>query len=130
MVRRPAARVKPKVARNGLHCNECKRTFKSQQGLATHISFCKDPGHTRSCNQCDYTAGRRGYLRQHIESMHGGPLITCDSCDFTSHSRKRLQLHQSAHQRGTNICDVCRVNYGSKKDLKRHKSTQHQKKDG
>ena len=130
MVRRPAARVKPKVARNGLHCNECKRTFKSQQGLATHISFCKDPGHTRSCNQCDYTAGRRGYLRQHIESLHSGPLITCDSCDFTSHSRKRLQLHQSAHQRGTNICDVCRVNYGSKKDLKRHKSTQHQKKDG
>ena len=130
MVRRPAARVKPKVARNGLHCNECKRTFRSQQGLATHISFCKDPGHTRSCNQCDYTAGRRGYLRQHIESLHSGPLITCDSCDFTSHSRKRLQLHQSAHQRGTNICDVCRVNYGSKKDLKRHKSTQHQKKDG
>ena len=130
MVRRPAARVKPKVARNGLHCNGCKRTFGSQQGLATHISFCKDPGHTRSCNQCDYTAGRRGYLRKHIESLHGGPLITCDSCDFTSHSRKRLQLHQSAHQKGTNICDVCRVNYGSKKDLRRHKSTQHQKKDG
>ena len=80
---------------------------------------------TISCNQCDYRATRRGHLANHIGYVHTVPPISCDSCRFTCFTEARFQLHLRAHQRGTNICNDCKINYGSRGDLNRHKKTQH-----
>ena len=80
----------------------------------------------RFCAQCNYVARRPGHLKIHIKIMHEWPLIPCEKCSFTSTSAKKFDLHLRCHQNGTNICNLCQLNFGRKGDLTRHTREQHQ----
>ena len=35
-----------------------------------------------SCDQCDYKTTQKGYLKTHIDSVHGDVRDSCDQCDY------------------------------------------------
>ena len=58
------------------NCVECGRQFKTKGNLKKHL----EEIHVKiryPCSHCDYKAGQKTVLRQHILSKHAGVLLSC-----------------------------------------------------
>jgi uncharacterized Zn-finger protein len=51
------------------------------------------------CNQCDYSAVRRDYVKSHMARHTGEKLHKCNICDFSSGWKHSLVNHLKCHAR-------------------------------
>ena len=86
---------------------------------------------TLKCDKCEYQCKRKGYLKQHIDSMHLGITHKCNQCEHVSPRLSVLQKHQERKHTGikklgrTNKCDQCDLVLATLPALKSHTLIKH-----
>ena len=73
-------------------CQDCERTFNSQQALRSHTKS-KHEGVKYACNQCDQLFTAPNGLTQHIQSVREGVKYACDQCDYQATQQGHLKAH-------------------------------------
>ena len=73
-----------------------------------------------NCDQCDYKAGRRNKLDDHIRNQHDEHTYSCQECDFGTSIKEHLMHHKKLHKD---------IGFKSKThtDLLLHTNSQHQR---
>ena len=87
----------------------------------------QDESEKYSCDQCEYSAGKRINLKQHKEKEHEGRRYTCNQCEYSACSRSHLRHHKKVKHEGMRyLCDQCKYAATTSSDLKRHKEVKHE----
>ena len=101
-----------------IHCDNKK----SKMSLPSLDSFYKGTK-SHKCPICDYTASRKGHLKQHMESVHDGKKPhKCFICDYSCSRKETLKRHiQAVHEgKKPNQCSICDYSCSGKADLRKH----------
>ena len=69
---------------------------------------------TFSCEFCDFKAGKKGKLNEHINSKHPDKErpFTCNYCDHKLKSRKEIKKHLQMEKGNTPVKNVVNYQYG------------------
>ena len=79
-----------------------------------------------SCNECDYQAKDKRYIRCHIIKKHMDEYnFTCDICGKAYKLNNEFQAHVRDHNVGKHMCDICGCFYPTKSAMIRHRNTRH-----
>ena len=80
-----------------------------------------------SCDQCDYKANWKGYLKKHKDSVHGDLRYPCDQCDYEAKRKRDLKRHIDSFHGDMRpyTCDMCDYKAKRKGDLKKHIDSAH-----
>ncbi len=120
---------RPPVKKPGLKCNNCNKSFCSNQNLQDHVNFVHENMTLYQCDVCDAKFGFKMLLDRHTEILHPadgltkeGETIQCDECNkvffliqtFEDHF---LFIHNRvmAHQ-----CTTCSERFGYLNSLQNH----------
>ena len=67
------------------------------------------------CEQCEYKATKKGHLRVHTLSKHGG-IFDCDQCECKATIKNHLRVHTLSKRKGIRFdCDQCEYKARQKK---------------
>jgi len=79
------------------------------------------------CDLCNFTTGRRRYLREHKKIVHDGFSYDCEECEYKGKSQKYLDEHRESKHMGIRYhCDKCPASYSIKRNLKHHVAFRHE----
>ena len=77
------------------------------------------------CEQCEYKATKKGHLRVHTLSKHGG-IFDCDQCECKATIKNHLRVHTLSKRKGIRFdCDQCEYKARQKSQLTVHKQWEH-----
>ncbi|CAI9733063.1 XP_029644716.1uncharacterized protein LOC115218876 [Octopus vulgaris] len=111
----------PEGTNSDIKCRLCRKTFKYESNLQSHMS-----AHKRrkcfKCEQCTKTFTFLSDYYQHTLLHHSGlTLYTCDYCQEQFLSTSELESHRVTHDgKRPYQCRYCEKNYIRKGDLKKH----------
>lgn len=126
------------------NCQECGAIFERNDTLLrhkrTHHDYRKDtvvlPGVNSevqpfSCYICDKICKDKQSVVRHIERNHTNKMFSCDLCEKQYSRNDTLQLHISQTHNDQRrqpkiICEVCRQEFPSKPELRKHRLKYHE----
>ena len=79
------------------------------------------------CDQCNYSATRKGNLKIHIQHDHEGIVFPCTKCTFSAERLSSLKWHtRTLHEDNKFHCDQCDYTAREKWHIKKHSLTKHE----
>ena len=93
-----------------VECQDCKKTFPSEQLFIEHQEVCPMRIKVFSCTVCGKGFQDRVALRSHLASHIGKKLFRCSECDYQCTNNNSLQRHKKIHgpEEPKYECPVCR----------------------
>ncbi|XP_028992086.1 zinc finger protein 142 [Betta splendens] len=116
------AKRKVSVNGEGLRCQQCAFTCKTQKGMAQHVARKHRGAGPHCCQFCPFSTTRRYRVEQH-ESLHTGiGRHTCDVCDKTFGAAAKLRQHQTRvhDEQPTHFCSSCDFSSSLPDNVRRH----------
>ena len=115
--------------------NTADEKVKEQTVMSNHMTGQVPEGRQREvvsvnrkykCDKCDYIAGYKHTLTEHIQSVHEGVKYACNKCDYLATTQGNLTKHiQSRHEGIKYACDQCDYKAGYRSDLTKHMKSKH-----
>ena len=79
-------------------CNECEKTYSSNDKLRNHIAIVHRGEKNFSCDKCDKSFGQKNHLKRHTDVVHDGvKKFKCDQCSSSFGQKTHLQKHERFH---------------------------------
>jgi hypothetical protein len=105
-------------------CGYCGLQFPMRMNLLNHINVAHAANKVwYKCEQCEYRAEKRGYVRKHVKTVHATVKpFQCESCSYATSFRSDLKNHvNSRHTRERMFpCESCSYQATTKHSLRSH----------
>ena len=99
---------------------QCKKSFKTENGLKNHILLCHKPLLSFNCQE---SFKRKLLLNKHM-AVHRKPLLLCNNCSMTFKSEYRLKQHKEQyHTETAPQCHVCGKVFENRVAQRNHNKT-------
>ena len=107
------------VHKNYFNCESCKKAFKKEEQLNTHISsHYKEKNVSHVCEECGFVASCKGNLGKHKQFQHDTVPQECEICSREFRGTLRLKLHKKRYHLNSNVC--CRKTFDDEDQLQSH----------
>ena len=115
-------------------CPSCLKLLKNKTTLRHHIRLsCTKLIHLDTihfCDQCEYKAKKKAYLKRHVEIEHEGVRYSCNYCEYKAKDNSSVTWHNKwEHSNKPNIlieCKECDAKFKHSYNLKIHIKAKHQ----
>lgn len=111
------------------HCKKCRVLSFSKLWLFLHQKQCK---YRFECAHCDYKAGQKGNLKNHMVRFHATDAkpYQCELCLFATHRVDSMKSHMKSKHKPSHMqdwfcCDHCDFRSNKRANLKRHITVKH-----
>ena len=102
---------------------KCKREFKTEKGLKTHIEICHTYENKIECQDCGKRFLRMQQLEQH-QKIHMRPTVSCRLCDAELKTPFCLKQHMDLyHTKVQPECKICRTTFINNFEKRKHDKT-------
>ncbi|DBA02234.1 TPA: hypothetical protein N0F65_007644 [Lagenidium giganteum] len=115
------------TATNAFGCTQCDRTFKTQQGVKTHVHMVHKLGVAGAatavtvalpCAHCDRVFQAEDARQQHQIAKHGKDQLI--QPDWFSKQQETAIARDTAEPSKAFRCEICRLEYPTQDDLQQH----------
>ncbi|KAF5282631.1 hypothetical protein FQR65_LT14227 [Abscondita terminalis] len=98
------------------YCEQCDYAAGDKRKLTDHIFT-----HQYKCNLCRYTTNHVGNLKTHMYKHSGEKPLSCDKCDYRCYKKSHLIRHNRTHTLEKPFrCNFCDYSSSQSNNLKRH----------
>ncbi len=113
-------------------CELCAKIFDEKNKLDHHILYHEKKSHP--CIECSMTFIKKTELKRHIlQEGHTAPnpalqlpTMSCDLCGKQFLGIHKLNRHMSSHERNSEPCTECDMQFLTKFELLKHKTITHE----